>query len=221
MSAGRRLFRHLRERASAVALLAAAAVATTFLLGGCTAHTAEPVAVAVDAAGKTELILEPVDVWGVDGTTASGTGTIDGKDFAFVHRPADSSEPAWVRLGLFWQSPMQHIIMPVVVLGPPAEIHALYLRTNSGREFLTRAENFHFTPAQRTFDRSLSSAAYTLTPSQLSLLIDHPQIIIGVRTNRGVLHVSPAVVSEMGESAWRNSARYHFALFRNAHQAAQ
>ena len=169
--------------------------------------------------GKIELLLEPIDVWNDKGAKPAEEISINDHSLYFRLRETDTFEQAWVRLGLFWHSSQEKIILPIVITGPPVTIRKVHIKADRSSATLKLAKNFNFAPAERAFDKKLSSAAFTISPNTLAALVKAKNGFINIVTNRGGLQVNLSVVPKLGENDLIVSAKYQFADFYRRHQA--
>ncbi|MGI9297577.1 MAG: hypothetical protein ACR2QC_06740 [Gammaproteobacteria bacterium] len=164
--------------------------------------------------GDVELILHPIAVWDETGVSPSAKISADGREF--MARPRDTGflERPFARAGLFWHSRLDHIFMPVVVLGPPAEIRKVEIHAGGNRAQLRRApDSFKFTPAQAGGSQKISSAVFELKPRTLRAVSAADTARLIVSTNRGVLNLGLDVVGGDSPEDFRRNARILFAQF--------
>ena len=164
--------------------------------------------------GDVELVLHPLSVWDEIGVSDSETIAADGREFLARRRGTSLWEKPFARAGLFWHSRVEHIFMPLVVLGPPAEIRKVEIRAGGSRALLRRARNFEFTPARRSSDAGkVSSAVFEMKPETLRAVAASDTARLVVSTDRGILNLGLDVVAGDSADDYRRNARVAFARF--------
>ena len=182
--------------------------------------------------GGVRLVLEPVEVWDDEGAgelqllpVADG-----GEEMTFRLRETDVFHPAWVRLGLYWDSRYDRVYMPAVIVGgPPVKIKQAQLRVDGRREVLHLTDKLNFTPAGGGGGGGLLGSAqkmysgvFVFTPETLARLATAKgDAHVVVSTNRGGLRVNLAIAGGDSPAALAATGKYQFAQFYRRMQAAR
>lgn len=199
---------------------------TAALLSGCGVSLPTPLAPSAGApeiqrstndAGDVELILDPVDVWEEKGLGSPFVNKEVGDGLTFRKRPKEIFERTWVRLGLFWHSRRDDVILTAVIYQPSIKFRRLQVFTAAGTTALTPATDFSFTPPKGFLDRDVSSAVFSMPPSLLQDIADG-ETSVAISTNRGSLRVNLSAVVGDSPTVLRQSAKYLFAAFAKRQQ---
>ena len=164
-----------------------------------------------------ELILHPVPVWDEFGASSSAiTIESDGGKYAARPRKTGFLEKPYARAGLFWNSRLEYVLLPIVIVGPPADIRGAEIQAGANRAILRRADdNFTFTPARQSGeDGRISSAVFQMKIKTLRAIAAADTAQIVVNTSRGVLKLGLDVAADNSSpSDYRRNARALFAQF--------
>ena len=169
-----------------------------------------------------QLILSPIEVWDEQNVTAPELTNVNGYEIFVRRRETHVFEKPYVRAGLFWNSRLPHAFLPIVVLGPKADINGVSVRAGKIYQSLRPARNFSFTPTKSKWEtQPLSSATFEIEPALLRAIADEKTAQLTIKTNRGTLRVGLDVVSIIDTLGIDNNARVWFAQFMDRMTEAQ
>jgi len=170
--------------------------------------------------GDVELVLDPVDLWDAKGLGKPFRADDIDKNLQFRKRNKELLERAWVRLGLFWHSRRDDIVLTAVIYQPSVTIRQMTLLVNGKKYPVLPAQGFNFTPPKGLFDKDASAAAFSLPPTFLYEIVAGGETSFVLDTNRGTLRVNLSAVVDDSPQALRRSANYLFAEFARKQRAA-
>lgn len=169
----------------------------------------------VASGDNVELILHPVAVWDETGAAPPVKVSADGREFMARQRTTSFLEKSFARAGLFWDSRLTHIFMPIVVLGPPVDIRRVEVFAGGNQALLRRANsNFKFAPSQSSLDKDeISSAVFEMKSGTLRAVAAADTARLVIHTNRGILNLGLDVVVGDSPDDYQRNARVLFAQF--------
>ena len=173
-----------------------------------------------DVNGGVQLVLDPVDVWSEAGLGQPFKSDEIGGNLQFRKRGKEMLERAWVRLGMFWNSRRDDIVLTAVVYQPAVTIRQMTILINGKKYPVLPAQGFRFSPPQGAFDKDASAAAFSMPPSFLYEIVDGGETAFVLSTNRGVLRVNLTAVVDDSPQGLRRSANYLFSEFHRKRLAA-
>ncbi len=176
----------------------------------------EPIIQSTDAVGDIEIKMQPVDVWDEKGSGNIKAYNVNEKPYFFRLKDVKITDQAWVRVGLYWQTKLNKVALPIVILGPPVSIKKIQFVLDKNKRITPKKlKTFSFTPVEKLFDKNLSSDSFEISKNNLKQIVEAKNITLIVSTTRGNLVVNLAVVTSDDEKTLQNSVKYLFTDFYN------
>lgn len=162
-----------------------------------------------------ELKLEPLGVWWQQDIPSQQV-VLDENTVVNVrvHSAASWLEAPHTRVGLFWRSDQDTIVLPIVIeQRQPIKIRGGEIHADSYSATLQIAKNFTFNPSSSDSELILSKASFILPEEALLAMRDSQTAILLLKTHRGDLSLGLDITRGNSAAHVRKNARYMFSAF--------